>query len=276
MMASRAFNIYGLLPLLLLAFSCNSGKPENEKRLGLSDEEKILIEKLRKEVNLNPDSLGIRYQLMNAYTQGEQYKEALLQNDTLLFNDSTNAAVWFRRGEICLQTSDTANGLIALKRAITGAPAFAEPQLLLASVYAAQSNDESVRIADSIIGTSQDIRTVSRARFIKGLYYSNLNETDKALAQFDECLKSDYTFLDAYIEKGLLLYDNQKYGEALSVFERSIQVSNTFAEGYYHAGRCEEAIGNLEEAKSYYSKALALDKSMTAASGALEKMEKGR
>lgn len=273
MKISRVYNTLGLL-LLLLAVSCNTGEPGNEKRPGMSDEEKALIEKLQKEVNLHPDSLGVRYQLMNAYTQGEQYKEALLQNDTLLLNDSANAAVWFRRGEIYLQTSDTANGLMALKRAITDAPAFAEPQLLLASVYAAQLNAESVNIADKIIATSQDIRTISHARFIKGLYYSNLNETDKALAQFDECLKSDYTFLDAYIEKGLLLYDGQKYPEALSVFERSIQVSNTFAEGYYNAGRCEEAMGNVEDAKSYYSKALALDKTMTVASEALEKLEK--
>lgn len=271
MKISRVYKSPGLL-LLLLALSCNTGEPGNEKRPEMSDEEKALIEKLQKEVNFHPDSLGVRYQLMNAYTQGEQYKEALLQNDTLLLNDSANAAVWFRRGEIYLQTSDTANGLIALKRAITDAPSFVEPRLLLASVYAAQSNVESIHIADQVIAVSQDIRTSSQARFIKGLYYSNVNETDKALTQFDECLQSDYTFLDAYIEKGLLLYDSKKYTEALIVFERAIQVSNTFAEGYYNAGRCEEALGNTDEAKLYYSKALALDKTMKAASQALERL----
>lgn len=68
--------------------------------------------------------------------------------------------------------------------------------------------------------------------------------------------------MDAYIEKGLLLYDQQDYKAALAVFEQTIQVSNTFAEGYFNAGKCEEALGNKEEAKSYFEKAYGLDKNL--------------
>ncbi|MBX3256660.1 MAG: tetratricopeptide repeat protein [Chitinophagaceae bacterium] len=242
-------------------FACNS-EADKTNTDDLPDETAALITQLQKKVQLNPDSLGTRYQLMNALAQGDKYKEALLQNDTLMTDDTANAALWYRRGDILLQSGDSVNGIEALLQAVKVAPAFAEPQLQLASIYADRSDAMAVTIADRIIAMSQETRTASQARFIKGLYYSNINETDKALAQFDECLKSDYTFLDAYIEKGLLLYDKQRFKEALAVFERAIQVSNTFAEGYYNAGRCEEALGNKEEAKLYYEKAYGLDKSL--------------
>ncbi|HRP58347.1 tetratricopeptide repeat protein [Agriterribacter sp.] len=259
--------------LFLLVFICSCGGSSDEDAAGLADENALHIAQLQKKVQLNPDSLGTRYQLMNALTQGGKYQEALLQNDTLMAEDTANAALWYRRGDILLQTGDSVNGIHALERAVDVTPAFAEPQLQLAAIYAGRSQSAAIQLADRIIATSQETRTTSQAYFIKGLYYSNINETDKALAQFDECLKSDYTFLDAYIEKGLLLYDRQRFSEALAVFERAIQVSNTFAEACFQAGRCEEALGNKDEAKLYYQKALGLDKDFAAAGEALERLK---
>ncbi|MGN6436753.1 MAG: tetratricopeptide repeat protein [Agriterribacter sp.] len=258
--------------LAVLACSCGSDQG-SEKLIEAADENALLIEQLQKKVQLNPDSLGTRYQLMNALAHAGKYKEALLQNDTLMSEDTANAALWYRKGDILLQRGDSANGIAALQQSVVIAPAFAEPQLQLAAIYANRSNAEAVALADKIISMSSEARVASQARFIKGLYYSNVNETDKALAQFDECIKNDYTFLDAYIEKGLLLYDKKKFAEALAVFERAIQISNTFADAYYQAGRCEAALGNKESAKAYYQKALGLDKNFTAAREALNTLQ---
>lgn len=268
-MRSSIYN--GLLFLLVFIYSCRGN--DEEDAAGQPDENAVMIAQLQQKVQLNPDSLGTRYQLMNALAQGGKYKEALLQNDTLMTEDTANAALWYRRGDILLLSGDSVNGIHALEQSVKVAPAFAEPQLQLASIYANRSDVMAVTIADRIIAMSPETRTTSQAHFIKGLYYSNINETDKALEQFDECLKSDYTFLDAYIEKGLLLYDKQRFKEALAVFERAIQVSNTFAEGYYNAGRCEEALGNKGEAKLYYEKALGLDKDLSAAEEGLKRVK---
>ncbi|HRP58228.1 tetratricopeptide repeat protein, partial [Agriterribacter sp.] len=129
-----------------------------------------------------------------------------------------------------------------------------------------------ITTTNKVIRIAPDPRIRSEARFIQGLYYSNTNDKAKALASFDECIKNDYTFLDAYVEKGLLLYDSKDYKAALAVFEQTIQVSNTFAEGYYNAGRCEEALGK-EEAKLYYQKALGLDKDLSAAGEGLKRLK---
>ncbi|MFT4019028.1 MAG: tetratricopeptide repeat protein, partial [Agriterribacter sp.] len=184
------------------------------------------------------------------------------QNDTLLKGDSANAVFWYRRGAIQLNKGDTTAAITSLQTAVQKEPMFMEPLLDIASVYAVRSDSSAITATNKVIQLTPDPKLKSEARFIQGLYYSNINDKAKALASFDECIKNDYTFLDAYVEKGLLLYDSKDYKAALAVFEQSIQVSNTFAEGYYNAGRCEEALGNKEEAKLYYEKAYGLDKSL--------------
>ena len=270
-MKTRRFSI----PVLLVALffcACNSSA-DRHNPVPAPEDPSVAIQKLQEAVRAKPDSAGLRYLLMDALLTGNRFKDALIQNDTLLAADSSNAGLWYRRGAIFLQSGDTVNGITALKKSVDNAPMFAEPLLQLSAVYANQLKPEALTIADRIISVAEEPRTASQARFIKGLYFSNINNKAKAIEQFDACIKNDYTFLEAYIEKGLLLYDQQNFAEALKVFERAIQVSNTFAEAYYQAGRCEEALGNKAEAMLYYQKTLGLDKDFAAAREALERLK---
>jgi len=244
------------ITVLLLACNGNAGKTNNQSG---KTAELMLLEK---QVAARPDSVGLRYQLMNELLKNNLYAEAIAQNDTLLKEDSANAVFWYRRGVIQLQHGDTNTAIASMQTAVQKEPMFMEPLLDIASVYAARSDSNAITTTNKVIRIATDPRIKSQAKFIQGLYYSNINDKARALASFDECIKNDYTFLDAYVEKGLLLYDSKDYKAALAVFEQTIQVSNTFAEGYYNAGRCEEALGNKEEAKLYYEKAHGLDKSL--------------
>ncbi|HTN08772.1 MAG TPA: tetratricopeptide repeat protein [Agriterribacter sp.] len=275
MFSSYTSNSIGILVLLLSIFfsACNTAPGNNNNAEAKDEGPSVTIAKLQQAVRAKPDSAGLRYLLMDELLKNNRFKEALTQNDTLLGIDSSNAGLWYRRGAIFLQGGDTVSGITALKKSVQQAPMFAEPLLQLAAVYASQLKPEALTIADKIINLAEEPRVASQARFIKGLYYSNINNKAKALEAFDECIKNDYTFLEAYIEKGLLLYDQQSYTEALQVFERAIQVSNTFAEAYYQSGRCQEALGNKAEATLYYQKTLGMDKNFTAAKEALERLK---
>lgn len=252
-----------------LLFACNGNADENTTATGKTAE-LILLEK---QVAARPDSVGLRYRLMNELLKNNLYAEAIAQNDTLLNGDSANAVFWYRRGAIRLQQGDTSTAIASMQTAVQKEPMFMEPLLDIASVYAARSDSNAITVTNKVIRVAPDARIKSEATFIQGLYYSNINDKARALASFDECIKNDYTFLEAYIEKGLLLYDQQNYAEALKVFERAIQVSNTFAEAYYQLGRCQEALGNKAEAILDYQKALGLDKNFTAARDALERLK---
>lgn len=269
-MKTRPFSLF-VISVTIFFFSCKTSPGDNAVAPG-EDNPELVIKKLQQAVAAMPDSAGLRYLLMDELLRNNQFKLALHQNDTLLQGDSVNAGLWYRRGVIFLQDADTPRGIAALEKSVQHAPMFVEPLLQMAAVYAGQLNPKALDFADQVIRIAEDSRAVSQATFIKGLYYSNINKREQAIELFDTCIKNDYTFLEAYIEKGLLLYDQQNYAEAKQVFERALQVSNTFAEAYYQLGRCLEAMGNPAEAKLNYQKALGLDKQLAAAADALKRL----
>ena len=90
---------------------------------------------------------------------------------------------------------------------------------------------------------------------------------------FNSCIKKDYTFLDAYMEKGRILYKQSKYKEAMEVYDIAIKVSNSFADAHLWKGKCQEALGQKEEAKISYQRAYAFDKTLTEAKEAADRIK---
>jgi len=109
--------------------------------------------------------------------------------------------------------------------------------------------------------------------FIKGIYYSNSRQYGKAMDQFDSCIRRDWKFTDAYLEKGIILYKQKNYEQALKTFQMTITVSNTYPDGYYWMARCYEATGRKDEALMYYQEALALDKDFSEARDGIKRLK---
>jgi tetratricopeptide (TPR) repeat protein len=109
--------------------------------------------------------------------------------------------------------------------------------------------------------------------YVKGLYYSNINNRAKAIQQFDATIKQDHRFLNAYIEKGKILFDQKKTVEALKTFELANRITPSFPDAWYWIGRCQEILGQKDEAKLNYEKAYSLDKTFTEAKEAAEKIK---
>jgi tetratricopeptide (TPR) repeat protein len=99
-----------------------------------------------------------------------------------------------------------------------------------------------------------------------------MKQYDSALVQFDEVIRRDWKMTDAYIEKGIIMYERKKYDEALKVFNMTVTVSNTDADGYYWLGRTYEATGKIQDAITNYERAVALDSTFTEARAALRRL----
>jgi tetratricopeptide (TPR) repeat protein len=108
--------------------------------------------------------------------------------------------------------------------------------------------------------------------FIKGLYYSYSNQKLKAISYFDTCLFIRYTYMDAYIEKALALYDLEKYTDALTVLDKALTLQNNFEEGYYYRGKCLEKLNRRFEAIEAYQMALAFSPDYVEAKEALSRL----
>ena len=212
---------------------------------------------LKNAVAQYPDSLQLIENLSAYYLDVQNYDAALAQINNAIGRDSNNAALRDYQSIIYIAKGDTVQAIKSLEKAIIILP---NPQYIigLGALYAQTKNPMALVMADALIAADK-AGAEKEAYFIKGIYYSYTNEKEKAIPFFDKCISIQYTFMDAYLEKGIALYDVKKYIEAATVLETAVTLQNNFERGYYYLGRCFEKLNKKEDAIEAYQIALMYD-----------------
>jgi tetratricopeptide (TPR) repeat protein len=217
----------------------------------------------------NPD---LHRRLSEIYTQTGEANKAIAQYDEWAQQDSMNFEVWYEKGVLLAQLSDTPAAIQAMEKSYKVQP-INYNGLALASLYAATLNPKVITICDDLIrkDTSGIINDVL---YLKGSYYSDTKQYDKAMQLFNECISRDWKFADAYIEKGIVLHDQKKIDSALKVFTMAATVANTNPDAWYWMARCYEEQGKKDLALVNYKRALAIDKRFEEAREGIRRVEK--
>lgn len=217
-----------------------------------------------------PENSEFNRRLAEIHVQKGNTSAALRQYDDMIAADSTNFEALYDKGLLLLRLRDTARATDALEKSFALVP-INYSGMALANVYVAQKNPRAVEICNTILARDSG-NTQTEPVFMKGVYYADVKQYDKAIREFDECIKRDWKMTDAYIEKGIILYERKQYDEALKLFNLTTTVSNTDADAYYWLGRCFEATGKIEDAITNYNRALSLDNTFTEARSALKRL----
>jgi tetratricopeptide (TPR) repeat protein len=228
-------------------------------------------ELLRTCENKYPQNSTFPSMLAELYQQTGKSKDALAIYDALLHRDSLDNEAWYEKGLLLEKLHDTVSAIDALARAYRMQPVNTYA-LELAHLYAEHRNPVALSICDDVLRKDSSHELLDPL-FIKGIYYSNTAQYKKAITQFDSCIRRDWKFTDAYLEKGIAQYEQKKYDTALSTFQMTIKVSDTYPDGYFWAGRCYEARGSKDQALLYYRQALALDKDFTEAADRIKRLQ---
>ena len=243
---------------------------EYASNLILAQELTDAVELLRKGMEKFPGNTEFNRRLAEIHLQNGNADDALAEYDRILMADSSNFEAWYEKGILLAQTKDTATAITALEKSFALVP-INYSGMALATIYVAKKNPRALDICNMMLAAdSAGVQT--EPVFIKGTYYADTKQFDEAIRQFDECIKRDWKMTDAYIEKGIILYERKEYDEALKVFTMTTTVSNTDADGYFWLGRCFEAMGKTEDAITNYERALALDRTFTEARAALRRL----
>ncbi len=253
-----------LLIIVCTVIACKNSndKTTNNTTPADSTKEKTLpptIIALQQQVVQHPDSVGARLRLAIELDSIEQYTPALKQMDTLIQTDSTNYGLWYTKGQIEEDAKDTASAIVSYSKAIKIYPS-ADAMLSLANIYAEQKNPRSLLICNEVrqLGLGRDYDASSN--FIAGVYNSRTGQKQLALNLFDKCIQDDYTYMEAYIEKGLIYFDAKQYRQALDVFSLAAKVNRLYSDAYYWMGRCYEMMNVKDSAVDNFKQSLALDK----------------
>ena len=252
----------------VLLFACSSKKEEAEKANIVTVTKEDALKEAQKKY---PDSIILIQNLAAYYLDIQNYDAALSTINNAIAKDSNNAELRDNESMIFAQKGDTLNAIKSLEKAVDK---LAAPQYIisLGALYAQSKNPQALAMADALLFANK-AGAEKEAYFIKGLYYSYKNEKEKAIPFFDKCISINYTFMDAYLEKGIALYDLKKYSEAATVLQKAVMVQNSYDKSYYYLGRCFEKLNNIEDAVQAYQMALSYDPNYEEAKDALARLQ---
>ncbi|HEY2722978.1 MAG TPA: tetratricopeptide repeat protein [Chitinophagaceae bacterium] len=218
-----------------------------------------------------PSSIALHISLIQAYADLQKTDEALNICNAVLAQYPGQVGVLMIKSDLLDQKGDTTGALKSLEQAYVFAPANEELCYNLAFKYAQNKNARALNLCDSLLH-NDTISKKAEPYYFKGVYYSNVNDKTKALDYFDKAIEFDYTFLDAHMDKGQILFDEKRYVDASKVFQLVMKISAAYADAYYWLGKCQEAQGQKDEAKLNYQRAYGLDKSLTEAKEAADRL----
>ncbi len=259
-----------ILILSILITACNG----DETPQITEDTPAKSISDLEKAVKHYPDSAVLVQDLIQAYRNEGNYDSAISFTKRIANRDTANAYLWNILATLYYENGDTLHTVDALEHAIAIYPV-PEYYVALGTVFAEMRNKNALSIADLLLDRLSE-KNYDDAYFIKGLYYNYISAPQKAITMLDSCLALNYTYMYAYREKGIALYDLKKYREAVSVLKRAVTLQNNFDEGYFWMGRVYEKLNLKDSAIEAYQNALLYDKNYVEARRALDNLTKSQ
>lgn len=255
-----------LILLLFILSACNDAVQPVAKHEELPGKEKTL----RDAIARYPDSSALRDSLIYYYEDNGNLDMALAEANKAIAHDSSNANFWDVKALLFIEKRDTPNAVKAYEKAID---IFPDPEYImsLGLLYAYTKNSNALTMADALI-VGKNAAAEKEALIIKGIYYNTLNDKQKALAFFNTCLQLSYTYMPAYLQKGITLYEMEKYDESIKVFSKAVTLQNSFSEGYYWLGKCYEKLKDTNTAIENYKLAILYDPEYVEAKDALARL----
>jgi tetratricopeptide (TPR) repeat protein len=216
-----------------------------------------------------PKSLLLQFSLVRAYDAQNRTDDALAVCNTILTEQPDQVNILSMQADLLQKKGDSAGSLKALEKAYSLSPTTLEIGYKLMYQYAENKDPKVIGLTDSLI-KKDSLKLHADPYYVRGVYYSNINDKPKAIQWFNETIKLDYNYLNAYIEKGKVLLDQKKITDAFKAFQLANKIDPAFADAWYWMAKCQELMGQKEDAKSNYEKAYSLDKTFTEAKEAAE------
>ena len=226
---------------------------------------------LRDAVVAHPDSFALKEKLIKYFSDNSNFGQAIAETENAIKADTANAKLWDIKSMLYFLNRDTTHAIAALEKAIAIDP---QPvyKISLGLTYAQTKNQKALELSDELLKDPK-AKAGMQALFIKGFYFSYMGDNQKAISFFDDCLALDYTYIDAYKEKSICLYNLSKYTDAITSLKKAVALQTTYDEGYYWLGRCYQKLNDTAKATENYQLALQIDPDYAEAKDALNRLK---
>lgn len=258
--------------LLLLLASCN---PESEVRKPgetspeISSKTRLLVENIRK----YPDSIGLYQALVDTLANSGHFAEAAAWCDSARMADSANTQSWMLVKADLFRLGKLYDSAIASYQTYLSRFEESEPILLnLANTFAEKGDTSCFALCSHIATRFPSQATRAKTAFIAGLCLNVKRQFTEARIWLDSAISLQYTFTEAWMERGYSLYDEKKFADAEKNFRQLTDINKGNAEAWYWMAKSAESAGKRADAISFYNRAYSLDASLTEAAEAVKRL----
>ena len=188
-------------------------------------------------------------------------KKYFSKEDSLLWLKASSDTEKFAEAERLFQENKIADAIKVYKSLIQKKVLSIKSLIHIADLFLEKENAFCLAVCDEIIRLDKEKKSPIPYYF-KALYYTKKNPSDttRIIQNLNLSIIQDWSFVDAYIEKGLVYFKNQDYEKAHKIFAMAQVVNSRFADAYYWMARCEEKMGLEEQAIPNYQRAILFDK----------------
>lgn len=250
----------------LLNFSCNQDI-NSANQSSITDSLTVLAKKY-------PDSIKLQMAVQESIYNNGDTIQALQNLEKLSEIHPQNEEVHNALAVIHLQRSDTSAALLSLMQSLSINQNQPEIEFELAFIEAARKNKAALLIADRIISRYTEPDIQAKGHFTKGIFYANMAQIDLAVPSFDSAIIKNFTLIDAYIEKAILLLESGEPTKTIATLSKAIALDKNNADLFFWMGKAYQQKKEYKQALLYFSETIKIDPTNKAAQTAIEEIKK--
>jgi tetratricopeptide (TPR) repeat protein len=210
--------------------------------------------------NANEEALlnlgKIHYILVAEDTTNRNISLAYLYNVVKI--NTTNTDAFFFIAQNYLEEGDTVKAINALVKSVDANPDFYEGYIQLGLLHA---NKKDIKAIDYYNNALRIDPKSTEVHYNLGYFYQSVDSFNKAESWYRKLLDIDKTYKSTNYNLAYILFLKEKYEEAIKFFNESIKKDPANIDAYYGRGLCFKSLGNTEQAKKDFEKALEINPS---------------
>lgn len=217
----------------------------------------ITIQCLRKAATLEPGNKDVLLKLGELFYIVMKYDSAIYYVNKSLSIEEINPPAHFQKGMILKESGDTANAILSFQAAIDQDQKYYDAYIQLGMLHERKGNNISLGYFDNAL---QIKPKSTEARYFKAMYFQDRGKFKEAMELYDEILKIDSAHVNAWYNKGFLVFEGEKdYRLAHKWFDRAYQLDPNYSNAIYMRGLCNERMGDRQKAAKDYNATLVLE-----------------
>lgn len=196
---------------------------------------------------LEPENINLLLSRINLHFALNRLSEVITDCDQVIGLNPENHMAWYLRGKAKWITNDRTSAKDDMDKTLAIKEDFADGYLFRAEMFlSTEEGEKALADVNKVIELTEDDEM---AYLLRGRIYELLDDKESAANDYAKVLELNPFHEAAYLLAGRLLTAQQKYDDAMMIYNEAIEHLESSAQAYAKRGHLKELTGDQQGAK---------------------------